>query len=119
MKIKCIAPVFLLSGYLIAGTIQSDVPCPSNVSLSVYATPDFACRLGGLTFYEFYFDAFVRQGDQQPLNEDQVIVSPFTSIQEAGFTFSGPFTATPGSIIQYHLGWTGDPRPPLIRGFTA
>ena len=93
--------------------------CPVGTSVSVYAQTGFSCTLGGLTFYNFSYDSSVIAGSDSVLSGESVTVVPFTDGVESGFVFVGPFTVHTGSIVDYAFGFTADPPPPVIRGYSV
>jgi hypothetical protein len=106
--------LFFAAVTLSAGPIQSTTACPMGAPLSEYMSSDFACGLGGLTFFGFSFSATSTGANENVLDATSVTVTPFTNSNEAGFLFVGPFSAA-NSIVEYMISFIGDPRPPIIR----
>jgi hypothetical protein len=53
------------------------------------------------------------------LDSNRITVSPFITDMEVGFSFTGAFSASRGTVYEYLFGYVGDPRPPIIHGVTV
>lgn len=104
----------------LAGTITTDVVCPSRATLTTYLQSGFACTVGPLSFSDFTFSTAVTQGKPSGLlDSNKITVFPFVGDMEVGFSFTGAFSAPRGTFYEYLFSYIGDPRPPVIHGVSV